>query len=698
MLYTATLPALLDNVRERDLDVFLAAHLSASLSFRSRFIHRVLGLDAEYRLVACRVSQATEAGETDVLLEVAGQDGAVMAILVENKIDAAFQPQQAERYRQRGQHGIIAGSWSAYRTCLVAPKQYLGDVASPDPWDMRIELEQIAVWMRELGTPHDLVFARICEQAVAKFSRTSAPVSTAATSFWLAYRQMAKELLPDVQITGLGEKVSVNAPWPSFDVDQLGRSILLIHKPWKGVVDITCYSIPVEETEAAIRDMIPAGAFVTEPKTSAAGVGRSSLIRLKVAPLDHLMPFDEQVDSARVALAGVGLMRPLALAIRKRFGRRARTGEPAPQAPTPEVLSRHSEISLSNRIRGSLVGGAIGDALGAPVEFMSIGEIRKRFGDRGIVSYSSAYGRMGAITDDTQMTLFTADGLLRAWVRQQERGICGIEGVLCHAYLRWLLTQGQQPPGIAETIGTDGWLFAIKELHSRRAPGNTCLAALCAKTSLHDPKRAANDSKGCGGVMRIAPLGLLAATIGNDQHVFELASNVAGLTHGHPSGFLSAGYLAVMLGALMRGASLEEALEHATGLLRCQPDHDEVLGAVEAAQSMAARGRPTPESLETLGGGWVAEEALAISICCALAASDFSDGIRLAVNHSGDSDSTGAITGNILGAFLGEDAVTPGWLDDLELAAEIFRVADDMTRVALGEAEANDLQGRYPGW
>jgi ADP-ribosylglycohydrolase len=70
-------------------------------------------------------------------------------------------------------------------------------------------------------------------------------------------------------------------------------------------------------------------------------------------------------------------------------------------------------ITLRDRYRGCLLGGAVGDALGAGIVFLSLGEIRQRYGPTGVTGYVSAYGRAGAITDDTQMTLFTAEGLLR---------------------------------------------------------------------------------------------------------------------------------------------------------------------------------------------------------------------------------------------------------------------------------------------
>ena len=98
--------------------------------------------------------------------------------------------------------------------------------------------------------------------------------------------------------------------------------------------------------------------------------------------------------------------------------------------------------AIRDRYQGCLLGGAVGDALGAPVEFLRRTEILKRFGPRGIVDLAPAYGKVGAITDDTQMTLFTAEGMLRAYVRGMLRGICHQPSMIHKAYLRWLYTQG----------------------------------------------------------------------------------------------------------------------------------------------------------------------------------------------------------------------------------------------------------------
>ena len=377
-------------------------------------------------------------------------------------------------------------------------------------------------------------------------------------------------------------------------------------------------------------------------------------------------------------------------------------------APLGWRSKRQQRRTVQGRFAGCLLGGAVGDALGAPVEFMKRTEILRKFGPKGVTQYAPAYGGLGRITDDTQMTLFTAEGLIRAWVRGCMKGITTYSGVTAHAYLRWLQTQGERPTCDID-FGTDetGWLFQQRELHSRRAPGNTCLAALRAMNSLGDPAR--NDSKGCGGVMRVAPVGLFAWRLRqyeSPQDAFRLGTELAALTHGHPTGALTGGVLAVLILALTDGASLPEALAAAKSLLRAEPGHDETLRAIEMAEELADSGLPHEEAIARLGQGWIAEEALAISIYCALVARNFKQGVILAVNHDGDSDSTGAIVGNLLGAMHGVKAIPAEWLEPLELRDVITELAEDLYAFkdwAIGEYSDNEelnhwIWRKYPGF
>jgi ADP-ribosylglycohydrolase len=345
---------------------------------------------------------------------------------------------------------------------------------------------------------------------------------------------------------------------------------------------------------------------------------------------------------------------------------------------------------------GCLLGGAVGDALGAPIEFLSWPLIERRFGPRGIREFAPAFGGIGRITDDTQMTLFTAEGLIRGEHRFVDRGLVNVDAVLHRAYLRWLLTQvgdsSDVPwdPDIGED--TSGWLLEQTFLYSQRAPGMTCLSALRGGET-GTPDRPLNDSKGCGGVMRVAPVGLVASD------AFDLGCRVAAITHGHPTGWLAAGAFSQIISKVIGGCSIREAVEVALERCRRARGGAEVVHALTTCLTMLDEGGdPIPERIEQLGGGWVAEEALAISAYCALSVPNPKDALAAAVNHSGDSDSTGSITGNLLGAALGVEWLDADLLEQLEGRTVIERVADDLYDTFVSMSRAAFESGRYPPW
>ncbi len=314
-----------------------------------------------------------------------------------------------------------------------------------------------------------------------------------------------------------------------------------------------------------------------------------------------------------------------------------------------------------------LLGGAIGDALGAPVEFLSLAQIRARFGPAGITGYAQLDNGIARFTDDTQMTLFTAEGFLLAQPKADP-----IPAVH-RAYRAWLQTQSGRFDPSRKVL--EGRLLALPEMWALRAPGATCLSAL-RSSRVGTVAEPLNDSKGCGGIMRAAPAGLLY----EPQTAFDMGCRLAALTHGHPSGYLSAGFFACLVSALLRGSDLPAAIRLAQLLLLGRTGAEETAAAVQAAIQLAADPAtpPSPEAVERLGAAWVGEEALAISLYCALAhPSDFRAALLLAVNHSGDSDSTGAITGNLQGAALGMAAIPPEWIAPIELRAEIERLAGE---------------------
>ena len=345
---------------------------------------------------------------------------------------------------------------------------------------------------------------------------------------------------------------------------------------------------------------------------------------------------------------------------------------------------------IQNHYIGCIIGGAVGDALGAPAEFMSLDDIIEQYGDNGIRSYVEFPDGNGEITDDTQMLLFTADGLLRSIHRAELNGKWGAYIHICHqSYLRWLHTQRDwHSENALLGVQFNGWLIKESFLFQRRAPGQTCLSALRSEEfgTMDQP---INDSKGCGGIMRIAPVGLLFYK--EPEKAFQIGSELAAITHGYPSGYLAAGYFACLLAFIQRGLSLAQSIEASLVILQSYPGHEETTNAIQKALNLHKQGSPTFEKLEKLGGGWVAEETVAISLYCVLSyPNDFEQAIILAINHSGDTDSTGAITGNLIGLMLGETAIPEIWRKQLNHYEQFKQIALDLFTEIKGSSENPD--------
>lgn len=345
-----------------------------------------------------------------------------------------------------------------------------------------------------------------------------------------------------------------------------------------------------------------------------------------------------------------------------------------------------------NHIRGCIIGGAIGDALGCPIEFMDYNTIIKKYGPEGIKSFDIMDESQAKITDDTQMTIFTIEGLLRANARGHHYGLVHIPSVVYNAYIRWLHTQQIVSTHKQDVIQRlDGWVSGIGGLKNRRGPGKTCLTAL-ETGQMGTIENRINNSKGCGGVMRSAPVGLLFER----KKAFTIGCEIAAITHGHPSGYLPAGVLAYMISGIMEGMDLYDAVIAASEELSNHADYEECLTAIRKALELVNTKNHGVHQIQILGEGWIGEEALAISIYCSLAyQDDFRKALCLAVNHDGDSDSTGAITGNILGAYLGYDAIPPEWRECVEFKEELLVLADDLF---IGFQESETWWEKYPGW
>ena len=353
---------------------------------------------------------------------------------------------------------------------------------------------------------------------------------------------------------------------------------------------------------------------------------------------------------------------------------------------------------IKDKCRGSLVGGAVGDALGYEVEFMSLHAIRKRFGDSGISDYVVDSSGVAEFSDDTQMSLFTAEGLLTG-VADGQTNEMDILPYITKAYEYWYYTQSRPMEGMSGS-----WLTRIPSLWSRRAPGNTCMSALHAITKA-ETSMLVNNSKGCGGVMRVAPIGIFSAAhpdILDLEHAGYLAGYAAEVTHRHPLSTYSSMALAMIVGECITQDGIDRekfriiVMDRIFGRLGQHLKDDEYLAGLQAliekALTLAVSDRAATDAIRVLGEGWVAEETLAIAIFSVMRyIDDFEKCICCAVNHDGDSDSTGSVAGNIIGAILGYKAIPEKYLTHLELHDVLLSVADDLG----GFSACEQMEQRY---
>ncbi|MBG0856429.1 ADP-ribosylglycohydrolase family protein [Streptomyces spinoverrucosus] len=319
---------------------------------------------------------------------------------------------------------------------------------------------------------------------------------------------------------------------------------------------------------------------------------------------------------------------------------------------------------------GSLIGLALGDALGFPTEFHNVPSILDRFGPWRRMELPTP----ALVTDDTQMTLALARGLRTA----MDRGVLG-------------------PAELAAPVRQE-FIAWNRSPENNRAPGNTCIRAC---VLLEDTDRAWQDasqinSKGCGANMRVAPIGLVPGL--SDEQRAGAAQLQAALTHGHPTGLAASDLTAHAVRLLAQGAEptglvgllrsyayenreryherwlgdLWTRAEDATPERFIARGWDECLGVLDRLRDAVGTISPETDPCLATGEGWIAEEALATGLLCFL---QFVDepltALRRAACTAGDSDSIACLAGAFAGAYLGAEAWPTEWADRIEYRGEL---------------------------
>jgi ADP-ribosylglycohydrolase len=331
-----------------------------------------------------------------------------------------------------------------------------------------------------------------------------------------------------------------------------------------------------------------------------------------------------------------------------------------------------------DKFYGTILGLACGDALGAPTEFMRVPEIHRRFGLDGIRDIAQTNGRF---TDDTQMTVALARGLVDAWEGSKSLD-AKPEATL--ADTRYLM------PLIANRFVE--WSISPK---NNRAPGNTCMAGCRAlRNGVNWQEAGVPESKGCGAAMRVAPIGLVywdARTIG------RAARASARITHGHRVAGEAAHVAARAVSLLMQGFNPDLLIPTLIYEVKADggldQDFEELLGRAEEAVRRTLEGRSTPEEVQAtdgLGEAWTADEAVACALYCFLLAHKRGQGyvetVRYGANTDGDSDSIACIAGSFAGAYwgvAGDHGVPAEWIGKIEDAEALSGLASALFVVSI---------------
>ena len=349
---------------------------------------------------------------------------------------------------------------------------------------------------------------------------------------------------------------------------------------------------------------------------------------------------------------------------------------------------------------GCLLGGAVGDALGASAEGLSLTKIHELFGPDGLRDYKDVFGREGAVTACTQLVLFTAEGVLRAKVKAEESSTpLAIVAPVYNAYQRWLGTQDGICDATLFTGFGGGHLIRCPELYHDRRAESCCLDAL-SDGRLGQPGSPINDNRGCGAAVRMVPVGLFYCSesifrgldpVTADETVFTAACRIAALTHGHPDAFLAAACQALMVFRLIRGDELYDAVQNTLAILVQHPRHEPCRSCLEEVLT-GGNGITTPDNKNHM----TAPHVLAQAVRCALDShGDFSRGVLAAVNMGGPSAGRGALVGQLLGAFLGRGSIPESWLLRLELHNIISEISLDLF---VGFEPSGNWLHKYPAW
>ena len=309
--------------------------------------------------------------------------------------------------------------------------------------------------------------------------------------------------------------------------------------------------------------------------------------------------------------------------------------------------------------------------------------IRELYGETGLQEMEIRDG-VAVVTDDTQMTIYTAQGLLYAGEKH-----CTYENTIREvhkSYLRWIasLLPTEDVPSRYEHLYPRE-LIRNELLENGANPGlakkmcrggSTFRALLSGK--MYSVSGPADEGVRCGTTMRSAPIAIYCFK--NPTLAFRLGRDCAALTHGYASAYLAAGVMCMVIACLIEGSEMKEAIDKSLAYLKTREDGEELYDVLMKGVELSSQPSERPfDDIQTIGLGWRADENLAIAFyCCLRFGRDVKSALLACVNHDGDSDSVAAVCGNILGAYVGEEGLPPAFVEAIQFRELICEQANSL--------------------
>lgn len=279
-------------VAERDIDLLLLEELNVNQDFAGWFFQRVFG-DAALPpkcVGAWHSVTHPQLGESDLVVVYEDES----SILAENKVDAPAQPEQAARYRMRGEEGCNDGLWQRFITCILAPERYLNGNAEARHFCARLSYEEMRDWFRGQDTKRYKYRAHVLDEAIEQNRRGYSPVADDdVTAFWCGYWDLATNNFPSLEMPRPGIKPA-NSDWPDFRPGILGKELNIVHKMAQGYVDL--------QVRGASERLDEIRSYIDDSVFEVVAAGKSAAIRLVVPKVDRFGSFEAQKTRVLIAL------------------------------------------------------------------------------------------------------------------------------------------------------------------------------------------------------------------------------------------------------------------------------------------------------------------------------------------------------------------------------------------------------------